>query len=213
MVQETSLNTAGKEKLVDDDAATTVAGSSDTSCRSASSSVASSTCDEACALGECFVCMEDCADAPLSPCKCIGRHIHERCLLELVRKSGKGHCSVCRSPYTDLKMEVRTSSRPSLALLMVTCFIICSVLMLALTVLLFTYAPFGTARHRHIYIMCGAAIMSVGTQSLCAAWFTIRAARRDLGTTWMACRHSRVYASLRRSPSISIELVPPAEVV
>jgi hypothetical protein len=108
----------GLEPHADGTPTTTVAHQDDAGTLAESSSLSrSSTASSAtCTLGECFVCLDDGNDAPASPCKCIGRHIHEACLLKIVQQSGKAHCAVCASPYTNMTVEVRTKWRRSIAL-------------------------------------------------------------------------------------------------
>lgn len=45
----------------------------------------------------CFVCFE--GVAPRSQCLCVDRHVHDACLDQWLRQSGRSECSVCCEPY------------------------------------------------------------------------------------------------------------------
>lgn len=151
------------------------------------------------AFGECFVCMDDGEPAPKSPCACRGRYLHVVCQLHMAKQSGHGQCSVCKTPYTNLMIELHKNVRLS-----VSAKLILSSLTVSLAFLVGAFVSLASFLVGHtslvvrvLNVACGTIGFGLGTVALCKAHKEWRVARRELGVaTWMWTTHTCVVPSI-----------------
>ena len=150
------------------------------------------------ASGECFVCMDG-EPAPPSLCACLGRYLHTGCQLRMVEQSGHGKCSVCKSPYANLMIEVHKHVRLS-----ASSRLIIAMLILSTTLFVFLLILLHVARLTGLFILdkwpytlLSFTVGFMASVSLTMAWTVWRIARheRDV-TSWMWRTHTRVVPSI-----------------
>ena len=151
------------------------------------------------ASGECFVCMDG-EPAPPSSCACLGRYLHTGCQLRMVEQSGHGKCSVCKSPYANLIIEVHKHVRLS-----ASSRLIIAMLILSATIFVFLLVFLHVARLTGLLIedkdwldyLLSFTVGFMASLSLTMTWVVCRIARRERGvTSWMWRTHTRVAPSI-----------------
>lgn len=77
--------------------------------------------------GECYVCTG--LNAPLSSCNCKNMYLHENCQLLVIKKLNTHNCTICKQPYNNINITVKTRYRltkdGAFILLLIIIFISC----------------------------------------------------------------------------------------
>ena len=55
-------------------------------------------------MEECYICAKECDS--VSPCNCKTLYIHDKCLLELISKTNKSKCEVCKEEFKGVDIKI-----------------------------------------------------------------------------------------------------------
>jgi len=112
----------------------------------------------------CYVCHETCCERSGCPC---AAHVHEWCLLKSVVACKNQSCTICKGPFTNLRLlnlhqrtpvELNGSDAPVRELAFLC---IASIFFSSLSLLFFAASTEQLERYAHLYALCCAASLSL----------------------------------------------------